>query len=54
MMYRVSYELSTSTQTEEIIVEAESKERAIEWTTEMLDQNQGGDVSLLEISAEEL
>ena len=54
MMFRVSYELSTSTKKEEMIVEAESQERAIEWVTEMVEQNQDGDVALLEISAEAL
>lgn len=54
MEYCVSYELSTSPEVKEVIVESESQERAIEWVTEMLDQEQSGDTLLLEISAEAL
>ena len=55
-MFRVWYEVDdngTLDRSEEI-VEAVSEARAIEWVSEMIEQNRDGDVTLLEISAEEI
>lgn len=54
MIYRVTYETNKTSGSEEIIVEAQSGERAVEWVVEMLDQQQDDGSVLLEISAEEL
>ncbi len=55
-MFRVWYEVDdngTLDRSEEI-VEAVSEERAIEWATEMIEQNRDGEVLLQSISAEEI